>query len=104
MKSKSEKFHDSIVSRLEKILTSLGFDCQTHIEYSDNGSCGEIDLFAIDDSLPPKYYFYEVKSYLSQDSLKCAKKQFNRYLKTCGLSRQDVQGFFYSSEGRRRPL
>jgi RecB family endonuclease NucS len=104
MKSKSEKFHDSIVSRLENILTSRGFDCQTHIEYSEKDSVGEIDLFAIDDSFPPKYYFYEVKSHLSKDSLRCAKKQYKRYLRTYDLSRQDVQGFFYSSEGRRIPL
>jgi len=104
MKSESETFHDSIVRQLENLLTEQGFNCQTFVEYKEGKREGEIDLFAIDDTLPPRYQFYEVKGHLRKSTLRHAKQQYQRYLQAYNLSRRDVQGFFYSSEGKRIAL
>lgn len=104
MKSKSEEKHDALVRKLEAELSEVGAFCQTFIPYSEGKITGEIDLFAIYDTLPPRYSFYEIKCKDSRMKRKKAKEQYQRFLNCYDLTKQDVQGYMITIDGRNRRL
>jgi hypothetical protein len=104
MKSKSEEKHDALVRKLEAELSEVGAFCQTFIPYSEGKITGEIDLFAICDTLPPQYEFYEIKCHNSRRKVIKAKEQYHRFLRAYNLNERLVWGFLVTGEGRSRIL